>query len=136
MDGIAIIVVSTAITLTSYQPIRSQTDDSPHYTSIGTRVSDTGIAVSRDLLCPMALNKDLRIKRHSSKVCRIKRIHYGDSLYVQGFGFKVVNDCMNKRHRNRVDVFVWTHKEEKQIGTRSNVKVWRLYEEAQGSVSY
>jgi len=46
-----------------------------------------------------------------------------------------VNDCMNARHKNHVDIFVWTKSEERAIGTRSKVKVWRLYEEAQGSDS-
>jgi len=134
MSSIAIILLSS-ITVTSYQPLRSQTDDSPYRTSINARVNDNGVAVSRDLLCPMALSKSLYIKRHKANVCRIKRIHYGDSLYIQGFGFKIVNDCMNARHKNHVDIFVWTKSEERAIGTRSKVKVWRLYEEAQGSDS-
>lgn len=129
MLHLATVLLST-ITLTGYQPLRSQTDDSPHFTSIGSRVNDNGIAVSRDLLCPMALSKNLFIKRHKSSVCKIKRIHYGDLIYIDEIGFKIVNDCMNARHKKRMDVFVWTLKDERAIGTRRNVKAWRVYNEA------
>lgn len=54
------------------------------------------------------------------------RVKYGDILYIEGIGMRVVNDCMHHRYTNRVDVLVFTYKEEKRIGTRKNVKVWRI----------
>ncbi len=95
------------MTLTSYQPVAKQTDSSPTWTSIGDRTTKYGVAVSQDML------KDGRVK-------------YGDTIYIEGYGARVVNDCMNKRYTNRVDLLVFTHAEEKRIGTRQNVKVWRI----------
>lgn len=94
-----ILATALVVTLTAYQPIASQTDSSPSWTSIGDRTSKYGCAVSQDLLLT-------------------KRVRYGDVLYVPGFGYRVVNDTMNKRHRNRVDLLVFTHAEEKKVGER------------------
>lgn len=99
-------LVAVAI-VTGYQPVAKQTDNSPTWTSVGDRTTKYGVAVSQDML------KDGRVK-------------YGDILYIEGFGARVVNDCMNARHTNRVDLLVFTHKEEKRIGVRNNVKVWRV----------
>ena len=104
MDLLAVALVG--LTLTSYQPIAKQTDSSPTWTSIGDRTTKFGVAVSQDMLA------DGRVK-------------YGDVLYIEGVGYRVVNDCMNKRHTNRIDVLVFTYAEEKRIGTRK-VGVWRI----------
>ena len=120
-------LILVGITLTSYRPVKNQTDDTPYHTSTSDKVHASGIAVSRDMLCPMSLSKDLRIKKHSSLTCNIPRIHYGDVLYIEGYGFKIVNDCMNKRHKRAVDIFVWTHAEERKIGTRKGITIRRVY---------
>lgn len=65
-----------------------------------------GVAVSQDLL------KDGTVK-------------YGDVLYIEGVGMRVINDCMHPRHHRRLDVLVFTYAEEKRIGTR-RCKVWRV----------
>lgn len=93
--------------VTSYRPIPSQTDSSPTWTSIGDRTSKAGVAVSQDLL-------------------RSGTLKYGDVLYVEGEGFRVVNDCMNERLKQAVDLLVFTHAEEKAVGTR-RLHVWRIY---------
>jgi 3D (Asp-Asp-Asp) domain-containing protein len=95
------------VTMTAYRPVAQQTDDSPTWTSIGDRATKFGVAVSQDML------KDGRVK-------------YGDVLYIPGVGYRIVNDCMNARHKNRIDVLVFTHAEEKKIGERRNVRVYRL----------
>ncbi len=106
------------VTLTSYQPIATQTDDSPTWTSEGDRTTKYGVAVSQDML------KDGRVK-------------YGDILIIEGMKQpRVVNDCMNKRYKNRIDVLVFTTKEEHSIGTRHNVKVWRLIYEQKEKVCH
>lgn len=94
------------LTVTSYQPIRAQTDNSPTWTSIGDRTTKFGVAVSQDML------KDGRVK-------------YGDILYIPGFGYRVVNDCMNARHKNAVDLLVFTHREEKKVGVR-HLNVYKI----------
>ena len=58
-----------------------------------------GVAASQDLL-------------HSGKV------HYGDVLFVEGYGYRVVNDTMNTRIHNAVDMMVFTKSEERRIGVR------------------
>jgi 3D (Asp-Asp-Asp) domain-containing protein len=90
--------------VTSYRSVPSQTDDSPWITSIGERVNNHGVAVSQDLL-------------------RAGRLHYGDTIYIEGYGFKVVNDCMNERIKNAIDIWVATRSDEHKVGVR-NLKVW------------
>ena len=97
------------LTVTSYRPLANQTDSSPTWTSIGDRTTKFGVAVSQDML------KDGRVK-------------YGDVLLVEGYGYRVVNDCMAVRHKNRIDLLVFTHAEEKRVGTRQ-LKVWRIKNE-------
>lgn len=92
------------LTLTSYRSVPEQTDTSPYWTSIGERVNSHGVAVSQDLL--------------KSGIVR-----YGDLLYIEGQGFKVVNDCMNSRLKKSVDVWVETYEDEKAVGKRP-AKVW------------
>lgn len=98
--------IALAVILTGYQPVSKQTDSSPTWTSIGDRTTKFGVAVSQDLLA------DGRVK-------------YGDVLYIPGFGYRVVNDCMNARHRNRVDILVFTQAEEKKVGVRK-ITVYKL----------
>lgn len=88
-----------SMTVTSYRSVPSQTDSSPYTTSIGEKVNKSGIAVSQDLL-----------KRGVVK--------YGDILYIEGYGLKVVNDTMNPRIKNHIDIWVATYGEEKKVGTR------------------
>lgn len=102
---IKLIILGT-MTLTSYRPIAEQTDDSPTYTSIGDRTTKFGCAVSQDLL------KD-------------GLVAYGDVLYVPGYGFRIVNDTMNARHKKHVDLLVFTHNEEKAVGVR-HLKVFKV----------
>lgn len=87
------------MTVTSYRAIPEQTDDTPTITSIGHRVHPYGVAVSRDMLLG-------------------RRICYGDIVYIPEFGYKVVNDTMNKRHKNHIDIFVNTFAQEREIGVR------------------
>lgn len=112
------------LTVTSYRSIPQATDDSPYITATGEKVDKHGIAVSQDLLCPMAFGKT---KLHSRKTCLYKEsIHYGDWLVVEKYGPKQVNDCMHPRWKNRVDIWVSSYPEEKAIGVRK-LKIWRLH---------
>lgn len=96
------------LTVTSYRPIPAQTDDSPTWTSIGDRTTRFGCAVSQDLL-------------------KSGRVHYGDIIFIQGFGYRVVNDTMNIRHKNHVDLLVLTRDEEKAVGIR-HINVYKVAE--------
>jgi 3D (Asp-Asp-Asp) domain-containing protein len=104
--NVTILVLLGTLTVTSYRPIKSQTDNSPTWTSIGDMTTMYGVAVSQDFL-------------------KSGKIHYGDVLYIPGFGFRIANDCMHKRKRNSIDLLVFTKREEIQIGTR-HLKVYKI----------
>ena len=100
------ILVST-FTVTSYRSVPEQTDATPFITSIGQFVHPHGVAVSQDLL-------------------KNGTFRYGDHIYIEGLGIKVVNDTTNARLRNHVDVWVPTYADEKAIGWRKNVRIYRI----------
>lgn len=107
MEIIKVAVVCLGLLkVTSYQPVAQQTDPSPTWTSIGDRTTKFGCAVSQDLLKSGA-------------------VKYGDILYIEGFGYRVVNDCMNERMKNSVDLLVFTYQEEKRVGVRF-LKVYKI----------
>lgn len=106
MDASLLIVFLGTMTVTSYRPIPAQTDATPTITSIGDRTTRFGAAVSQDLL-------------------ETGEIRYGDIIKIEGLGLRVVNDCMNKRHRRSIDLLVLTHADEKRIGVRHS-RIWRL----------
>jgi len=97
--------------ITSYQPIPAQTKpeciDRHHCeTSIGDGITMFGAAASQDLLSS-------------------GKLHYGDVVYVPGFGYRIINDTMNKRITNSIDLLVFTRAEEKKVGVR-HLKVYRI----------
>jgi 3D (Asp-Asp-Asp) domain-containing protein len=106
VDLVMAAVLVGNLQITSYRSLENQTDQSPWITSIGERVNNHGVAVSQDLL-------------------RDGRLKYGDIIFIEGFGFKVVNDCMNPRLKNAVDIWVATKQEEHRVGVR-NLKVWKV----------
>jgi len=87
------------MTVTSYQAVKEQTDDTPNWTSIGHHVHSFGAAVSPDML-------------KSGEVC------YGDAVSIPGIGILVVNDTTHPRLKRTIDVFVDSKTDEKQIGVR------------------
>jgi 3D (Asp-Asp-Asp) domain-containing protein len=98
------------LTVTTYRPVKEQTDDTPYYTAINVRVYKGGCAVSQDLLKKGVLK-------------------YGDTVYVDTVGFFRVNDTMNKRIKKSVDIFCYNLKEQKVterlIGGKK-LRVWLL----------
>jgi len=105
MTTIELVLIGT-MTLTSYQAIPAQTKpecrDRHHCeTSIGDGITMYGCAVSQDLL-------------------KSGRVHYGNILLIPGFGYRVVNDTMNVRHKNSIDLLVFT-----RVGVR-HLKIYRL----------
>lgn len=101
---IAQVVLLGVLTVTSYRPTPEQTkpECTSRFhctTSIDDGVTKFGVAVSQDLLKSGA-------------------VHYGDVLYVEGYGYRIVNDCMGDRHRNAIDLMVLTRTEEKAVGVR------------------
>ncbi len=94
---------------TSYIPVPRETK--PECTSRNhcrtannENVSQLGVAVSQDFL-------------DSGK------IKYGDCLYIDGVGFRIVNDCLNRRFVRSIDIFFYTFAQEKAFGV-NHLRVW------------
>lgn len=85
----------THVTLTCYQPVKSQCDESPLITADGSKINLTKLkrrqlkwcAISRDLLYLFPKNKPKKI-------------------YIEGYGEYEVRDVMNKRLNHRVDILI------------------------------
>lgn len=90
---------------TAYNSLASQTDSTPHITATGTRTRPGVIALSRDLL---------------------KVFPYGTRVHIQDltgkYNFKnrvfIVEDTMNKRKRNSVDIWMYSYRSAIQFGAR------------------
>ncbi len=98
------------LTVTAYRSVKSQTDASPWRTSINERVNNHGVAVSQDLL-----------------VINGGTLNYGDQLYIEGIGFRVVNDCMNARMKKHLDIWAETKEDEHKFFKRwknGKTQVW------------
>jgi 3D (Asp-Asp-Asp) domain-containing protein len=102
-------VLIGTMTITSYRAVPAQTKitcknrDSCH-TSIDENVNQLGCAVSQDLLAS-------------------GKIHYYDTLWIDGAGYRIVFDTMHKRIRNSIDVFVYTRDQEVKFGVKHG-RVW------------
>ena len=100
----------THVTLTCYQPVKSQCDNKPLITSDGSKINLHHLkhnkikwcAISRDLLYLFPKNKPKRVS-------------------IEGFGVYEVKEEMNKIHSNRNDILIHS-KNSKRISIK-NVKV-------------
>jgi hypothetical protein len=138
MSLTVVAVLIGSLTVTSYRSVPQQTDSSPYHTSTGAHVEPGGAAISRDLLCGACRKLHKRCKHPEYT----KKIHYGDWLFISGYGFRFVNDCMSnttdirvkgkKKKRlilNQVDIWVKNYQEEKIINIKK-LKVYKInYEE-------
>lgn len=106
--------------VTSFNPQTSQTDGDPYVGAAGTKMKEGDIALSRDLLYPNSnlntgYNKGSPVK-YGDKV----RLH---SLIPQCNGEFTVTDTMNKRFKNRGDLFYFDKKK--------NTSCWGIVEKVQ-----
>ena len=100
----------THVTLTCYQPVKSQCNNEPLITSDGSKINLHHLknnkikwcAVSRDLLYLFPKNKPKEV-------------------YIENYGIYKVKDVMNKRHHHRIDILIHP-KDSKRISI-NNVKV-------------
>lgn len=100
----------THVTLTCYQPVKSQCNNQPLVTADGSKINLHHLkrgnikwcAISRDLLYLFPKNK-------------LKRVS------IEGFGVYEVKDVMNKRHNHRIDILI--HPENSKRISIKNVKV-------------
>lgn len=110
MNLLLTVVLIGTMEITAYRSTPAQTDNSPFTTSIGERVHPHGVALSRNLL-----------KRWGGP------LNYGDFIYIEGIGFKVVNDTMHERNKDHIDVWVKDFNEEKDFDQRFRNKKVRLW---------
>src|SRR3990167_1452608 len=127
MNLVFVAVLIGNLTVTSYRSVRNQTDSTPFHTSTGAHVEPGGVAISRDLLCGACRKLHKRCAHPEYQ----KKIHYGDWLFVEGYGFRFVNDCMSdtsilrgkgKRKKriitNQIDLWVGSYREEKSVNVK------------------
>ncbi len=110
MNALVVAAVFIAnVTVTSYRSVPAQTKPKNcEWTSIGEHTNVHGIAVSQDLLSRWG-----------------GPLNYGDLIYVEGVGFKFVNDVMNARWKRRADVWVTDYNAEKKFGVRCG-RIWLI----------
>ena len=100
----------THVTLTCYQPVKSQCNNQPLVTADGSKINLHHLkrgrikwcAVSRDLLYLFPKNKPKKV-------------------FIEGFGVYEVRDVTNKRYKHRIDILIHP-KDSKRISIK-NVKV-------------
>lgn len=98
-------VFSKQVTVTSYTSRKRETDSTPYTTANNTHVRPGGIAVSRDLLPVVG--------------------GFGSNITLEGYGTFTVNDVMNKRFRNSVDIWCGDVKAAKLHGRRKAIMIWQ-----------
>ena len=91
---------SANVTVTCYNSHVSQTDSTPFVTAFNTKTGPGTIAVSRDLL-------DRGFTPFSK-------------VWIEGFGIYTVNDIMNRRYTNRVDIWI---DQEAKVFKREDVRI-------------
>jgi 3D (Asp-Asp-Asp) domain-containing protein len=103
------LILLGVLTVTAYRPVPEQTKPecksrNSCYTAIGENVNELGLAVSQDLL-------------------KSGKVHYYDTLCIEGLGCRSVFDCMASSKHNQVDLLVYTYAEEHRFGVRKK-RVW------------
>jgi len=99
---------SLKVDVTWYTSSVKETDSTPFITADGSKVRDGIIAVSRNLL---------------------DYFEYGDSLYVEDFGWFEVRDCMHQRWMNTVDIWCNDREYALQNGRIQKWICWNFREE-------
>lgn len=111
-------------TLTIYNPVENQCDDSPLITANNSRIDLDKL--SRNEIRWMALSRNLLKRWHGE-------FNYGDTVVLDAGdpsidGLWVVNDNMNKRFKDRGDLLF--HRDSRSTGIWKNVKISRLERKA------
>jgi 3D (Asp-Asp-Asp) domain-containing protein len=86
------------VTVTAYNPTEDQCDEDPYVAASMRRVRSGTIAVSRDLFQQGWV--------------------FGRKVRIKGMGIFEINDLMNKRFSNRIDVFMWDRDRAVAFGKR------------------
>jgi len=89
------------VKVTAYNPVRSQTDSSPHITASNKLVRLGMVALSRDLEREFGLM-------------------FGDTIYLDGIGSFVFEDRMHRRKRRQVDILMFNPIEARKFGVKKS----------------
>ena len=89
------------VTVTAYNPTTDQCDADPLIAASMRKVRSGTIAVSRDLF-------------NQGWV-------FGRKVRIEGYGIFEINDLMNKRFTQRIDIFMWDENQARQFG-KKNIK--------------
>jgi 3D (Asp-Asp-Asp) domain-containing protein len=95
-------VKSLPVTVTSYNPVKRQCDNTPFETASGAFTTPGMLAVSRDLM----------------KRCNWK---FGQKVVLKDYGTFTVTDYMNKRFKNRVDIISFIPNWSEKFGLRKTI---------------
>lgn len=87
------------VTVTAYNPTTDQCDDDPLIAASMRKVRQGTIAVSRDLFDQGWV--------------------FGRKVRIEGLGIFEINDLMNKRFTQRIDIFMWDENEARQFGKKN-----------------
>lgn len=97
---------SKKVTVTAYNNLASQCDSTPNICAWGDRIKPGVIAVSRNLLGE-GMGRNTKV-------------------YIPGYGSFVVLDKMNKRYRDRIDIFVGSNISKAMEFGKKELKIyWR-----------
>lgn len=95
------------VTITTYNAVKEQTDDTPFITSDGTTISNKAL-----------LNGTQRIVAISRNL--LYAIPLGSLIEIEGYGIYEVRDTMNKRYNHCIDIL--QHPSKKNF-KKTNVKI-------------
>ena len=87
------------VTVTAYNPSADQCDDDPLIAASMRRVRAGTIAVSRDLFDQGWV--------------------FGRKVRIEGYGIFEINDLMNKRYTQRIDIFMWDEDQAREFGKKN-----------------
>lgn len=87
--------VITHVTLTCYQPVKSQCNNEPLTTADGSKINLHHLKANKIRWC--AISRDLLWLFPKDKPKRV---------YIEGYGIFEVRDIMAKRHKHRIDILI------------------------------
>lgn len=110
-DAVSRLKISRIIA-TAYNSDRWQTDTDPFVTSSGAKVSDGTLALSRDLIrAETGLMHKMGFNPSGTYA-------YGDTLYMVYVKPMVLHDTMNKRYKDRADIWLKDYHTAREWGKR------------------
>lgn len=102
------VIELNGITITSYNNEESQTDDTPHIMASNRMVYEGAIAISRDI-------KDKY------------KLKWGDFVLINSDRLYVIEDLMNERYKNQVDIFDFNKEWSKTINFKNQkIKIYKV----------